>query len=356
MKKKKEIVISTVTLTTLMLMASVSYSCSKQSPVDDNKVAVESQVDSPEVISYNKEVEVNVGESLSIDMLKIKVDSKNEVKYDLPKTKYAKLGDVTETVEITDKVTGMSTEIKVKVKVVDKLAPKIKGTNDIVVIEGDAIDLMKGVSAKDNLDGDITKSISVSEYDASLLDKDQKITYSVKDKAGNKATKTVTLHIKSNPVEALDKVMYSTSSVNLRDSSSSNGAKVGSLGYAQEVHVTGRDKNTGWYRIDNNDTQAWVSDSYLSDTKPQVQTPQNNKSNTSPSPSSNSSAGTSKPSDCQANCDCDCDCATDCQADCDCYTNCVCGDCPCGDCDCSVCSGELICSGTACDCGDCWVN
>lgn len=350
MKKKKEIVISTVTLTTLMLMASVSYSCSKQSPVDDNKVAVESQVDSPEVISYNKEVEVNVGESLSIDMLKIKVDSKNEVKYDLPKTKYDKLGDVTETVEITDKVTGMSTEIKVKVKVVDKLAPKIKGTNDIVVTEGDAIDLMNGVSAKDNLDGDITKSISVSEYDASLLDKDQKITYSVKDKEGNKATKTVTLHIKSNPVEALDKVMYSTSSVNLRDSSSSNGAKVGSLGYAQEVHVTGRDKNTGWYRIDNNGTQAWVSDSYLSDTKPQVQTPQNNKSNSS------SSTSTSKPSDCQANCDCDC--ATDCQADCDNLSIVDCnGDCPCGgDCDCSACGGEIFGNGTLCDCGDCWVN
>lgn len=73
---------------------------------------------------------------------------------------------------------------------------------------------------------------------------------------------------KSNPLEALDKVMYATADVNVRDSSSGDGNKIGSLGYAKEVKVVARDKNTGWYQIAYGDGVGFVSDKYLSDTKP----------------------------------------------------------------------------------------
>lgn len=202
---------------------------------------------------------------------------------------------------------------------------------------------MDGVFAKDAEDGDLTDKIKVSKVDTSTLG-EKEVTYTVEDSTGNVSTLTIKLTIES-VLEELDQTMYATTAVSIRSTSSAEGEKLGDLSFAQEVHVTGRDKNTGWYRIEHDGGSAWVSDSYLSDTKPQVQTPQNNKSNTNTS----SSVGTSKPSDCQANCDCssdcDCDCATDCQADC-----------VCGDCDCSACADEYVCSGTFCDCGDCWIN
>ena len=107
---------------------------------------------------------------------------------------------------------------------------------------------------------------------------------------------------------------------------------------------------------------AWVSDSYLSDSKPTVQTPSNNQQSASAGKSKATAADSNCAADCNCDCGSDCDCASDCATDCQ-YN---CGDCsidncnyvcPCGgDCDCSACEEEVVCSGTFCDCGDCWVN
>lgn len=69
-------------------------------------------------------------------------------------------------------------------------------------------------------------------------------------------------------LEKLDKVMYATADLNVRDKSNTDGNKIGSLGYSQEVKVVARDKNTGWYQIAYGDGVGFVSDKYLSDTKP----------------------------------------------------------------------------------------
>ena len=102
--------------------------------------------------------------------------------------------------------------------------------------------------------------------------------------------------------------MYATSVVSARKASNGDSEKLGDISYAQSVHVTGRDKNTGWYRIEFEGGEAYVSDSYLSDTKPVVQTPQNNNSNSS----------SSSNSDC-ASSDCSSDCAY--SSDCNCASN-----------------------------------
>lgn len=75
--------------------------------------------------------------------------------------------------------------------------------------------------------------------------------------------------------------MYATTAVSIRSTSSAEGEKLGDLSFAQEVHVIGRDKNTGWYRIEHEGGSAWVSDSYLSDSKPTVRTPSNNQQSAS---------------------------------------------------------------------------
>lgn len=72
-------------------------------------------------------------------------------------------------------------------------------------------------------------------------------------------------------VEAIEaKSMYAKQSVNVRSGPSSDYEKLGSLSWAQEVAVTGV-ADTGWYQIGYNGGIAYVSDSYLVETKPEKQ-------------------------------------------------------------------------------------
>lgn len=73
--------------------------------------------------------------------------------------------------------------------------------------------------------------------------------------------------------------MYAQSSVNVRDLPDTNGNKVGGLSTNQEVSVTGQCNETGWYRINYNGGTAYVSDSYLGDSK--VETTSTNTGNSS---------------------------------------------------------------------------
>ena len=83
--------------------------------------------------------------------------------------------------------------------------------------------------------------------------------------------------------------MYAQSSVNVRDLPDTNGNKVGGLSTNQEVSVTGQCNETGWYRINYNGDTAYVSNSYLGDSK--VETKKNTNSNNSSQ--SNQNTGTS---------------------------------------------------------------
>lgn len=70
----------------------------------------------------------------------------------------------------------------------------------------------------------------------------------------------------------LDKVMYAESSVNVRDLPSIDGTKLGGLSKAQEVHVTGQCNESNWYRIEYDGAVGYVSNDYLVNEKPVVQT------------------------------------------------------------------------------------
>lgn len=65
----------------------------------------------------------------------------------------------------------------------------------------------------------------------------------------------------------MDKTMYATTNVNVRNLPSTDGTKLGALNYNQSVKVTGKCNETGWYRIEFNSNTAYVSNSYLSETK-----------------------------------------------------------------------------------------
>ena len=61
----------------------------------------------------------------------------------------------------------------------------------------------------------------------------------------------------------LNQTMYAKSAVNVRDLPSTDGKKIGSLKVSQEITVTGKCDQTGWYRFDWNNTTGYVSDKYI---------------------------------------------------------------------------------------------
>ena len=70
----------------------------------------------------------------------------------------------------------------------------------------------------------------------------------------------------------LNQTMYAKSAVNVRDLPSTDGKKIGSLKASQEIAVTGKCDQTGWYRFDWNNTTGYVSDKYIVSEKPAVNT------------------------------------------------------------------------------------
>ncbi len=70
----------------------------------------------------------------------------------------------------------------------------------------------------------------------------------------------------------LSQTMYAKSAVNIRDLPSTDGKKIGSLRASQEITVTGKCDQTGWYRFDWNNTTGYVSDKYIVSEKPAMNT------------------------------------------------------------------------------------
>ena len=70
----------------------------------------------------------------------------------------------------------------------------------------------------------------------------------------------------------LSQTMYAKSAVNIRDLPSTDGKKIGSLKASQEIVVTGKCDQTGWYRFELNNTTGYVSDKYIVSEKPAVNT------------------------------------------------------------------------------------
>lgn len=70
----------------------------------------------------------------------------------------------------------------------------------------------------------------------------------------------------------LNQTMYAKSAVNVRDLPSTDGKKIGSLKASQEIAVTGKCEQTGWYRFKLNNTTGYVSDKYIVSEKPVANT------------------------------------------------------------------------------------
>lgn len=89
----------------------------------------------------------------------------------------------------------------IQVTVVDSKAPTISFTeNDLSFEEGENFDLLKGVTATDNVDGNLTDKITVKEEEDSYQPGTHSILYIVKDTSGNITEEKRRLHITKKEV------------------------------------------------------------------------------------------------------------------------------------------------------------
>ena len=94
----------------------------------------------------------------------------------------------------------------------------------------------------------------------------------------------------------LSQTMYGKSAVNIRDLPSTDGKKIGSLKASQEITVTGKCDQTGWYRFDGNNTTGYVSDKYIVSEKPAGNNTAATQQNTAtPAPAQTTTTGSSEP-------------------------------------------------------------
>lgn len=92
----------------------------------------------------------------------------------------------------------------IKITVLDGTAPIISA-NNIHVAKGKAFDYMLGLSgAEDNIDGNITNKVTVSGSVNVDVPGEYKLTYSVTDSSGNRASKTITVFVHDVDVDTED--------------------------------------------------------------------------------------------------------------------------------------------------------
>lgn len=78
-------------------------------------------------------------------------------------------------------------------QIIDTIKPEIIGAKDIIIKQGDTIDLTQNIKVEDNIDKDIPLVIT-GDIDTNKVG-EYKITYNATDKSNNKAEKTIKIKI-----------------------------------------------------------------------------------------------------------------------------------------------------------------
>ncbi|PFH87014.1 immunoglobulin-like domain-containing protein [Bacillus sp. AFS088145] len=152
----------------------------------------------------------------------------------------------------TDSAGNTATSIR-KITVIDSTKPVIYGTADKKLNINSQFDSMAGVSAVDNVDGDLTKSIKI----AGIVDTKKKgtytLTYTVSDKAGNIITvkRTITVIDNIQPViyGAVNKTININTNFNPLTGVTATDNVDGSLTKLIKVTGTVNTKKTGTYTL-----------------------------------------------------------------------------------------------------------
>lgn len=130
---------------------------------------------------------------------------------------------------------------------------EIIGAKDFIYVDkGDKIDILKDVTTNREA------TLTVSDYDENLTNKNQVVTITATDEDGNTTYKEVVLRIRWFKVKTIKKVVYATITTNVRAKPTSKSKKIGTVRFNQKIRVTGKvysngldqkDSSNKWYRI-----------------------------------------------------------------------------------------------------------
>ncbi len=132
---------------------------------------------------------------------------------------YTEGGEVQEKIVLTDD-SGNKNYINVTFKIIaDTAKPTIKGVKSIVVYTGDVVDYLKGISAEDDRDGNLTSEIKVDSEKVDLTTPGKYIIqYSVSDRSGNVTKKKTSITVMEDKAPVLkgltDKTIYVNDKIN----------------------------------------------------------------------------------------------------------------------------------------------
>ncbi|MFS0762388.1 immunoglobulin-like domain-containing protein [Peribacillus phoenicis] len=136
----------------------------------------------------------------------------------------------------------------------DTVKPSISGASNKTVYINSSFNTLSGVTAKDNVDGNITKNIKVSGTVNTKKAGNYKLSYSVSDKAKNKTTVTRTITVKKDTVKpsisgALNKTVYTNSSFNALSGVTAKDNVDGNISKNIKVSGTVNMKKAGNYKL-----------------------------------------------------------------------------------------------------------
>lgn len=134
-------------------------------------------------------------------------------------------GDITSSIEVTHSIDmmtpdtypviytvidsfGNETSITVDFVLLEDMAPVLNGLDDFSIEQGGTYDLYDGVTATDDLDGDLTSSIEVTDTIDTDIPGEYMVTYSVMDSYGNETEVMITVTVTAPVLDYTGTVLY----------------------------------------------------------------------------------------------------------------------------------------------------
>ncbi len=196
--------------------------------------------------SFNPKTGVTAKDDVDGDITKkIKISGKVNMK---------KAGKYKLTYSVSDKAKNKTSVTRTITVKKDTVKPKISGATNKTVYFGSSFNPKTGVTAKDNADGDITKKIKISGKVNMKKAGKYKLTYSVSDKAKNKASVTRTITVKKDTVKpkisgATNKTLYIGSSFNPKTGVTAKDNADGNI--TKKIKISGKVnmKKAGKYKL-----------------------------------------------------------------------------------------------------------
>ncbi|MCR2822787.1 immunoglobulin-like domain-containing protein [Lederbergia panacisoli] len=165
-----------------------------------------------------------------------------------------KAGKYKLTYTVSDKAKNKATVVRTITVKKDTVKPTISGTSNKTVYIGTSFNPKSGVTAKDNVDGNITKNIKVTGSVNMKKAGKYKLTYTVSDKARNKATVVRTITVKKDTVKPTisgtsNKTVYIGTSFNPKSGVTAKDNVNGNI--TKNIKVTGsvNMKKVGKYKL-----------------------------------------------------------------------------------------------------------